>query len=164
MMMMMMMMMNWPKFGWPARNRHTAACVHRFSHILRWPPKPVVWFMSESREVANEHEGYKRTLPIISSSFWMAVSLRGLSFKCKNNLAPVYLSELMKSYVPIRALRSSGANLMVVRRVNTELARGSFSSASYEVWNSLPPTPSIRSLESNTMFKRQLKTFLFNLW
>ena len=80
--------MNWPNcaaspvlLGWPARNRHTAACIHRFSHILRWPPEPVVWFMSESRAVANEHEGYKRTLPIISSSFWMAVGLKGLSIK-----------------------------------------------------------------------------------
>ena len=77
---------NWPNFatspallGWPARNRHTAACIHRFSHILRWPPEPVVWFMSESRAVANEHKGYKRTLPIISSSFWMAVGLKGLT-------------------------------------------------------------------------------------
>ena len=78
--------MNWPNFaaspallGWPARNRHTAACIHRFSHILRWPPEPVVWFMSESRAVANEHKGYKRTLPIISSSFWMAVGVKGLT-------------------------------------------------------------------------------------
>ena len=77
---------NWPNFatspallGWPARNRHTAACIHRFSHILRWPPEPVVWFMSESRAVANEHEGYKRTLSIISSSFWMAVGVKGLT-------------------------------------------------------------------------------------
>ena len=81
--------MNWPNFaaspallGWPARNRHTAACIHRFSHILRWPPEPVVWFMSESRAVANEHEGHKRTLPIISSSFWMTVGLKGLSHFC----------------------------------------------------------------------------------
>ena len=74
--------MNWPNFavspallGWPARNRHTAACIHRFSHILRWPPELVVWFMSESRAVANEHEGHKRTLPIISSSFeWLSAS------------------------------------------------------------------------------------------
>ena len=78
--------MNWPNFaaspallGWPARNRHTAACIHRFSHILRWPPEPVVWFMSESRAVANEHEGHKRTLPIISSSFWMTVGVKGLT-------------------------------------------------------------------------------------
>ena len=85
--------MNWPNFamspallGWPACNRHTAACVHRFSHILRWPPEPVVWFMSESRAIANEHEGYKRTLPIISSSFWMAVGLRGLYNAIFNSL------------------------------------------------------------------------------
>ena len=77
--------MNWPNFaaspallGWPARNRHTAACIHRFSHMLRRPPVPVVWFMSESRAVANEHEGHKRTIPIISSSFWMTVVLKGL--------------------------------------------------------------------------------------
>ena len=78
--------MNWPNFaaspalrGWSACNRHHAACIHRFSHILRWPPEPVLWFMSESRAVAIEHEGYKRTLSIISSSFWMAVGLKGLS-------------------------------------------------------------------------------------
>ena len=83
---------NWPNFaaspallGWPARNRHTAACIHRFSHILRWPPEPVVWFMSESRAVANEHEGYKRTLSIISSSFWMAVGVKGLKQNKKFN-------------------------------------------------------------------------------
>ena len=76
---------NWPDFaaaparlGWPARNRHTVACIHRFSHILRWPPEPAVWFMSESRAVANEYEGHKRTIPIISSSFWMAVVVKGL--------------------------------------------------------------------------------------
>ena len=68
-----------------------------------------------------------------------------LTFKCRNNLAPDNLFELMKSYVPIRPLRSSGADLMVMRRVNTELARGSSSSASSEVWNSLPPIASDQS-------------------
>ena len=78
--------MNWPNFaaspallGWPARNGHTAACIRRFSHIFGRPPEPVVWFMSESRAVANEHEGYKRTMSIISSSFWMAVGVKGLN-------------------------------------------------------------------------------------
>ena len=79
--------------GWPARNRHTAACIHRFSHILRWPPEPVVWFMSESRAVANEHEGHKRTLPIISSSFWMTVGVKGLYnaifYSLYNPLTPI---------------------------------------------------------------------------
>ena len=77
--------MNWPDFcaspallGWPTRNRHNAACIHQFSHILRRPPVPIVWFMSESRLVANEHEGHKRAIPIISSSFWRTVVLKGL--------------------------------------------------------------------------------------
>ena len=53
--------MNWPDFaasparlGWPACKRHTVACMHWFSHILRWPPEPAVWFMSELGEVASE--------------------------------------------------------------------------------------------------------------
>ena len=77
--------MNWPDFatspallGWPARNRHTAACIHRFSHILRRPPVPVVWFMSESRAVANEHEGHKRTIPAVFE--WLSSS-RGYNIK-----------------------------------------------------------------------------------
>ena len=101
------------------------------------------------------------SLKILMNRMTIKYKIALLTFKCRNNLAPDYLSKLMKSYVPIRPLRSSGADLMVVKRVNTELARSSFSSASFEVWNSLPP--SIRSLESITMFKRQLKTFLFNL-
>ena len=53
--------MNWPDFaasparvGRPARSRHTLACMHRFSHIFRWPPEPAVWFMSEWRAVTND--------------------------------------------------------------------------------------------------------------
>ena len=52
--------MNWPDFAasparlrWPARSRYIVACMHRFSHILGIPPEPAVWFMSESRAVAN---------------------------------------------------------------------------------------------------------------
>ena len=78
---------NWPEFaasptlfGWPACNcnRHTVACMHQFSYILRWSPVPVVWFMSESRAVATSKRGYKWTLPSIPSSFWMTVGLKGL--------------------------------------------------------------------------------------
>ena len=97
--------MNWPNFaaspallGWPARNRHTAACIHRFSHILRWPPEPVVWFMSESRAVANEHEGHKRTLPIISSSFWMTVGVKGI--KKTRSLSQVFRNKNLEKETP----------------------------------------------------------------
>ena len=106
---------NWPNFaaspalrGWPACNRHTAACIHRFSHILGWPPEPVVWFMFESRAVPNEHEGYKRTLSIISSSFWMAVGVKGLRIGlCRLTLpvcmqaAKIFLTRSLRSICSI---------------------------------------------------------------
>ena len=76
---------NWPDFAvstklfdWPAHNRHTVACTHRFSHILRWSPEPAVWFMFESRAVATSTQEYKRTPSIISRSFRMAVGLKRL--------------------------------------------------------------------------------------
>ena len=76
---------NWPDFaastarlGWPACNRHTVACIHRFSHILRLPPEPVVWFMSESGAVASYLSRTYTDLPIISSSFEMATIWKGL--------------------------------------------------------------------------------------
>ena len=77
--------LNWPDFAasparlcWPARSRHTVACMHRFSHILRRPCEPAVWFMSESRAVATSRRGKYADLPIISSSFEMAMVLKGL--------------------------------------------------------------------------------------
>ena len=54
--------MNWFDFavplahlGWSAQNRHTVACMHQFSYILRWPPEPAVCFMSELRVIKIEH-------------------------------------------------------------------------------------------------------------
>ena len=68
--------LNWPDFaacpallGWPAHSRHIVACIHRFSHILRWPPKPAVWFMPEWRAVAMQHTRKYADLPIIPNSF-----------------------------------------------------------------------------------------------
>ena len=78
--------MNWPDFaalparlGWPARNRHTVACMHRLSHILGWPREPAVWFMSEWRAVANEHARRQTELPISSGCFEIATGVKGLN-------------------------------------------------------------------------------------
>ena len=67
------------RFSWPARSRHTAACMHRFFHILRQPREPTVWFMSESGAVASEQARTYVDLPIISSGFETAVRVRGLT-------------------------------------------------------------------------------------
>ena len=77
--------LNWPDFAvwptlpsWPAHNRHTVACMHRFSHILGVSPEPAVWFMSEWRAVRIDQERNYANLPIISSSIEMATIVKGL--------------------------------------------------------------------------------------
>ena len=64
--------------GWPARSRHTAACMHQFFHILGRPGEPVVWFTSESGAVGSEQARTYVGLPIISSGFETAAGVRGL--------------------------------------------------------------------------------------
>ena len=65
-------------FGWPARSRHTAACMHRFFHILRRPRELAVWFMSKLGVVAFEQARTCVDLLIISSGFETAAGVRGL--------------------------------------------------------------------------------------
>ena len=60
------------------------------------------------------------------------------AYKCKNELAPTYLSDLIINYVPPRQLRSSDMNLLVQPRVNTATANRGFSVAAPRIWNSLP--------------------------
>jgi len=49
-----------------------------------------------------------------------------------------YLSELVQTHAPPRALRSSDAPMLVVPRTHTKLARRAFFVAAPSTWNSLP--------------------------
>jgi len=76
-------------------------------------------------------------------------------------ILPTYLSELVQTREPPRALRSSDAPMLVVPRIHTELARRAFSVVAPSTWNSLPAD--IRLCENILTFKRHLKTHLFKL-
>ena len=66
------------RLSWPACSRHTAACMHRFFHILGRPGEPAVWFMSESGAVGSWQARTYVGLPITSSGFETAAGVRGL--------------------------------------------------------------------------------------
>ena len=59
--------------------------------------------------------------PVLKSLHWLPVQQRikfktlVLVYKAVNNLAPVYLRELLHPHVPCRGLRSSEKNLLVVK-------------------------------------------------
>jgi len=80
--------------------------------------------------------------PLLRSLHWLPVRQRVtykiafLTHKVHTTATPTYLSELVRSDAPPRALRSSDAPLLVVHRIHTELARRAFSVAAPSTWNS----------------------------
>ena len=84
-----------------------------------------------------------------------------LTHKVRTTATPTYLSELVQTRAPPRALRSSDAPMLVVPRIHTELARRAFSVAALSTRNSLPAD--IRLCENILTLKRHLKTHLFKL-
>jgi len=75
--------------------------------------------------------------------------------------SPTYLSKLVQTHAPHRALDSSDAPLLVVPRIHTKLASRTFSVAAPSTWNSLPAD--IRLCENILTFKCHLNTHLFKL-
>ena len=109
--------MNWPDFaasqarlGWPAHNRHTVACMHRSSHILRWPPEPAVWLMSELGAVAGEQAMIWADLPIISSSFEMTLRVSKGHFAI---IPPSHPAKHLQSAIIIIFSLSSKSNVKI---------------------------------------------------
>ena len=92
--------------------------------------------------------------PILKELHWLPVSQR-IVFKLMlivhksfNNIAPIYISELLKVYTPSRNLRSSS------------WGDRSFSVAAPTLWNHLPTK--LKSCHSKTRFKSLLKTHLMS--
>ena len=87
-----------------------------------------------------------------------------ITYKILKGFAPTYLSEILTNYVPARPLRSSSQSLLK-HPSNREVAtayygKRAFSIAAPTLWNNIPLA--IRNAISINIFKRQLKTYLFN--
>ena len=81
-------------------------------------------------------------------------------FRCLHNLAPSYLSELLKLYAPEREnLRSSDKLFLDYSIPSTKYGERAFSVSGSVLWNSLPDN--FRLLDDIGSFKSKLKTWLF---
>ena len=106
--------------------------------------------------------------PCLIELHWLPIKYRIdykiaiLTYKCINNLAPDYLCKLVELYIPQRNLRSSNLYLLVSKVGQfVRLGDRSFSVYAPCVWNSLPLE--LRRSPSLEIFKRNLKTYLFQL-
>ena len=105
--------------------------------------------------------------PILKDLHWLPVKERItykislFCFNCINNQAPSYLSDCLNCYVPTRKLRSSNdtTTLVQANRKYKYYGQRSISYCGPLVWNKLPK--SIREVETAAVFKRKLKTHLF---
>ena len=116
--------------------------------------------------IISGHGRCEHITPVLKSLHWLPVQQRikfktlVLVYKAINNMAPVYLQELLHPHVPCRGLRSSEKNLLVVPFTRSSaIQQCAFSAAGPRLWNSLPL--SLRSAPRLSVFKAQLKTYLF---
>ena len=106
--------------------------------------------------------------PVLYNLHWLPVSFRIdfkvllLVSKSLNGLAPFYITDSLSFYDLSQTLRSSTAALLTVPRVTTKtFGDAAFSHYAPKIWNTLPLN--IRLADSVDNFKRQLKTYLFNM-
>ena len=88
---------------------------------------------------------FDHVTPMLIKLHWLPIKLRIqyklalFCYKCKNNRAPEYLSDLIQSYVPQRSLRSSNHNLLQINSSKTKTyGCRAFTFVAPTVWNNLP--------------------------
>ena len=105
--------------------------------------------------------------PILIELHWLPIEKRIeykillLTFKATHDLAPKYISDLLNPYPTPRELRSSDENLLAIPQSRTKTyGDRAFSVTAPTLWNELPEE--LRFINSLSLFKKHLKTHLFN--
>ena len=103
--------------------------------------------------------------PVLRSLHWLPVKERisfkicCIIYKCLNDLAPEYLSELLELYVPPRPLRSQSQQHLSLKYGRLDISERAFPIGGPKLWNKLDM--SIRNSENLNIFKKRLKTHHF---
>ena len=108
------------------------------------------------------------TITILKKLHWLPIRSRInykiviLCFKALNNLAPIYISDLLNPYKKDRPLRSATQAYLDIPKTNLKSAGDrSFCAVAPRLWNKLPET--LRKITSLDTFKKELKTHYFKI-
>ena len=108
-----------------------------------------------------------RSVPLLRKLHWLPIKFRiqfkinVLTFKTLSTSQPAYLRDMLSLNTSRRSQRLNKGDLLSVPRVESKAGARAFSSCAPVLWNSLPL--SLRSAPSVSTFKKQLKTYLFDL-
>ena len=121
---------------------------------------------NNAARVVSKMKKFDHISPVLTQLHWLPIKKRIqfklllLTYRCLHGMAPQYLSELLTWYAPTRHLRSSDQCLLAVPKSKLKsYGDKSFQVAAPKAWNDLPFH--LRSASSLDMFKRNLKTYLF---
>ena len=117
--------------------------------------------------------GFVHISPVLRTLHWLPIRKRILfkilllTHKAINGSAPQYIMDLVEIHKPVRYLRSSAAeNILLIppsfKNIRTvTYGDRAFSVAAPREWNKLPSR--LRSMKKTEIFKRAIKTHLFDL-
>jgi len=127
--------------------------IHRLQHVQN------SWARVVTRSTTN-------TTSALNSLHWLPIQHQ-INFKLAtfvhrslHNAGPQYSSPLLHPYMPSHQLHSASLNLLSQPHINIALASRGFWYAGHSLWNSVPHH--LRSTDSYTVFKSNLKTHLFS--
>ena len=124
---------------------------------------------NHASKIIKRKKKHDHVTPLLHELHWLPVEQRInykialICFKCLNDMAPIYLTNLLKIHQPKRELRSSQDKLIFEKPKMNLRSYGerAFVYAGPLVWNSLPQD--IRSLKNIETFKKYLKSHFFKL-
>ena len=106
--------------------------------------------------------------PVLKALHWIPIKKRTqykmmlLVFNALHKQGPSYIPDYLHWYTPSRPLRSMcSPSLTPARSRSVVIQRRILNGGCSQLWNSLPP--GLRSTNSFISFKKQLKTYIFNL-
>ncbi len=98
---------------------------------------------------------------------WMSLQHRRnmnkciLMYKCLNNLAPCYLTDLFQTNNSIHQYRTGQSNNLHVVKSKVEYTNRSYTFTGARLWNSLPQN--VKDMPTLSSFKHSCKTYFLSL-
>ena len=116
-------------------------------------------------KMVTKPKKYDHATPLLYKLHWLSISYRIdykiilLCFKALNNLAPVYISEMLHHKEPTGYNLRNELELVEPRTKLISYGDRAFSSIAPRLWNKLPH--SLKQITKLDKFKKDLKTYLF---
>ena len=123
--------------------------------------------LNSAARILSRTSKYDHITPVLQTLHWLPIRQRIefkillQTWKILHGVAPCYLNELVRSYVPQRNLRSSNRLLLETQKTRVTYGNRAFFASAPDLWNRLPLE--LKTIDSLEVFKSKLKSYLFSV-